>query len=284
MVNFEADLAVLELEKNAKAEVRAFVRRNAKRMYALANEAYQGETSDFPICKLKPLSRLAVLIWKMEEIWQKYQAAGVDRKVFVDSANDIALRARIYFEKTGKVGLSKQDCIWLRHLVNGQIFKLGVLQFQPYQMLYLDVNDKGETWFNYVDGIKERLPEGRPVLNVHIQKGADLSPEKVTESFSLARTFFREYFTEMQFDAFVCFSWLLDPFLGRILPVESRIVRFGSIFEIIGWAKDNNQAVERIFGKRWRKKSDFPQETSLQKAALKHFQDLQYTCGIIWFD
>ena len=284
MVNFEADLAVLELEKNAKAEVRAFVRRNAKRMYALANEAYQGETSDFPICKLKPLSRLAVLIWKMEEIWQKYQAAGVDRKVFVDSANDIALRARIYFEKTGKVGLSKQDCIWLRHLVNGQIFKLGVLQFQPYQMLYLDVNDKGETWFNYVDGIKERLPEGRPVLNVHIQKGADLSPEKVTESFSLARTFFREYFTEMQFDAFVCFSWLLDPFLGRILPVESRIVRFGSIFEIIGWAKDNNQAVERIFGKRWRKKSDFPQDTSLQKAALKHLKDLQYTCGIIWFD
>ena len=151
-------------------------------------------------------------------------------------------------------------------------------------MLYLDVNDKGETWFNYVDGIKERLPEGRPVLNAHIQKGADLSPEKVTESFSLARTFFREYFTEMQFDAFVCFSWLLDPFLGRILPVESRIVRFGSIFEIIGWAKDNNQAVERIFGKRWRKQSEFPQETSLQKAALKHFQDLQYTCGIIWFD
>ena len=284
MVNFEADLAVLELDEIAKAEVRAFVGRNAERMDALANEAWHGDVPDFPICKLKPLSRLAVLIWKMEEIWQKYQAAGGDRKVFVDSANDIALRARIYFEKTGKVGLSKQDCIWLRHLVNGQIFKLGVLQFQPYQMLYLDVNDKGETWFNYVDGIKERLPEGRPVLNVHIQKGADLSPEKVTESFSLARTFFREYFTEMQFDAFVCFSWLLDPFLGRILPVESRIVRFGSIFEIIGWAKDNNQAVERIFGKRWRKKSDFPQETSLQKAALKHFQDLQYTCGIIWFD
>jgi hypothetical protein len=282
--DFEANLAVLELDEIAKAEVRAFVGRNAERMDALANEAWHGDVPDFPICKLKPLSRLAVLIWKLEEIWQKYQAAGVDRKVFVDSANDIALRARIYFEKTGKVGLSKQDCIWLRHLVNGQIFKLGVLQFQPYQMLYLDVNDKGETWFNYVDGIKERLPEGRPVLNVHIQKGADLSPEKVTESFSLARTFFREYFTEMQFDAFVCFSWLLDPFLGRILPVESRIVRFGSIFEIIGWAKDNNQAVERIFGKRWRKKSDFPQETSLQKAALKHFQDLQYTCGIIWFD
>ncbi len=284
MKDFEANLAVLELDEIAKAEVRAFVGRNAERMDALANEAWHGDVPDFPICKLKPLSRLAVLIWKMEEIWQKYQAAGVDRKVFVDSANDIALRARIYFEKTGKVGLSKQDCIWLRHLVNGQIFKLGVLQFQPYQMLYLDVNDKGETWFNYVDGIKERLPEGRPVLNVHIQKGADLSPEKVTESFSLARTFFREYFTEMQFDAFVCFSWLLDPFLGRILPVESRIVRFGSIFEIIGWAKDNNQAVERIFGKCWRKKSDFPQDTSLQKAALKHLKDLQYTCGIIWFD
>lgn len=284
MKEFEAKLAVLELEKNAKAEVRAFVGRNAERMEALANGAYRGDVPDFPICKLKPLSRLAVLIWKLEEIWQKYQAAGVERKVFVDSANDIALRARIYFEKTGKVGLSKQDCLWLRHLVNGQIFKLGVLQFQPFQMLYLDEDDKGGTWFNYVEGIKERLPEGSPVLNVHIQKGADLSPEKVADAFSLARTFFREHFPEMQIEAFVCFSWLLDPFLKKVLPAESRIVQFGSTFEVIGWAKDNNQAVERIFGKRWRKKSDFPQDTSLQIAALRHLKDLQYTCGIIWIE
>lgn len=284
MTDFESNLAILEIDEIAKAEVRAFVRRNAERMEALANESYQGEIPDFPICKLKPLSRLAVLIWKLEEIWQKYQAAGIERKVFDDSANDIALRARVHFEKTGKVGLSKQDCVWLRHLVNAQIFKLGVLQFQPFQMLYLDEDDKGETWFSYLDGIKQRLPEGSPVLNVHIQKGADLSPEKVAESFSLARAFFRKHFPEMQFEAFVCFSWLLDPFLKTILPAESRIVQFGSMFEIIGWAKDNNQAVERIFGKRWRKKSDFPQDTSLQKAALKHLNDLQYTCGIIWFD
>ena len=284
MTFFEANLAVLELEENAKAEVRAFVGRNAGRMEDLAKEAWQGEHPDFPICKLKPLSRLAVLIWKLEEIWQKYQAVGIERLVFVDSASDIALRARIYFDKTGKVGLSKDDCVWLRHLVNVQIFKLGVLQFQPFQMLYLDEDDTGESWFNYIDGIKERLPEGRPVLNVHIQKGADLSPEKVAESFSLARAFFRKHFPERQIEAFVCFSWLLDPFLGRILLGESRIVQFGSNFEVIGWAKDNNQAVERIFGKRWRKKSDFPQETSLQKAALEHLKDLQYTCGIIWID
>ncbi|MBP7213980.1 MAG: DUF5596 domain-containing protein [Anaerolineaceae bacterium] len=284
MTEFEAKLAVLDLDNFAKAEVRAFVGRNAERMDALANEAYQGEIPDFPICKLKPLSRLAVLIWKLEEIWQKYQAAGVDRKVFADSASDIALRARIYFEKTGKVGLSRGDCVWLRHLVNEQIFKLGVLQFQPFQMLYLDEDDKGETWFNYLDGIKERLPEGCPVVNVHIQKGADLSPEKVADAFSLARAFFRKHFPERQFEAFVCFSWLVDPFLKTILPAESRIVQFGSVFEIIGWARDNNQAVERIFGKRWRKKSDFPQDTSLQIAALKHLNNLQYTCGIIWID
>ena len=284
MKDFEAKLAVLELDEIAKAEVRAFVGRNAERLDALANEAYQGDIPDFPICKLKPLSRLAVLIWKLEEIWQKYQAAGIERKVFVDSASDIALRTRIYYEKTGKVGLSKDDCIWLRHLVNGQIFKLGVLQFQPFQMLYLDEDDKGESWFVYVDGIKERLPEGSPVVNVHIQKGADLSPEKVANAFNKAGAFFRKHFPEMQIEAFVCFSWLLDPFLKSILPAESRIVQFGSIFEIIGWAKDNNQAVERIFGKRWRKKSDFPQDTSLQKAALRHLKDLQYTCGIIWID
>ena len=102
MTNFEANLAILELDEIAKAEVCAFVRRNAERMEALANDAWQGELPDFPICKLKPLSRLAVLIWKLEEIWQKYEAAGIERKVFVDSANDIALRARIYFKKPEK--------------------------------------------------------------------------------------------------------------------------------------------------------------------------------------
>lgn len=284
MKDFEVKLAILELDEIAKAEVRAFVGRNAGRMEALANAAYQGELPDFPICRLKPLSRLTVLIWKLDEIWQKYQAAGIEREVFVDSADDIALRAQIYFEKTGKVGLSKHDCVWLRHLVSGQIFKLGVLQFQPFKMLYLDKDDEGKTWFNYLDSIKERLPEGSPVLNVHIQKGADLSPEKVAESFSLARAFFEKHFPEMQFEAFICFSWLLDPFLGKILPAESRIVQFGSFFEIIGQAKDNNQAVERIFGKRWRKKSDFPQDTRLQKAALRHLKEMQYSYGIIWID
>ena len=276
---FEKNLKNLGLSADGRSELIGFVERNYRRMEALASKAYKGAIPDFPICRLMPLSRLAVLVWKLSEIRQKYQQTGVPENVYLDTISDIALRQRLYYEKTGKLGISKGDCIWFRHLVHGKIFKLGVLQFQPFEMVYLDE----KTGFTYSEGLKLRLPAGSPVVNVHIQKGADLEAQKVADSFAFARSFFREVLPDKRFEAFVCYSWLLYPGLREILPARSRIMAFADFFEILGVSKNREQAVERIFGKRFRAKADHPQNTSLQRAALSRIDCLGYAIGLIWW-
>lgn len=279
----ERNLDDLALDEDVRIELRGFVARNYGRMEALASKAYEGENPDFPICRLMPLSRLAVLVWKLTEIRQNYLKMAVSEEIYRDTIGDIALRQRLYYTKTGKIGLSKGDCNWLRHLSYGDIFKLGVLQFQPFEVIYLDEIWGKKPGFRYREELKSRLPAGSPVVNVHIQKGTDLKVGKVKESFALAKDFFKKVFPDKAFEAFVCYSWLLYPGLREVLPARSRILAFADFFEILGVSKNREQAVERIFGKRFRAKADHPQNTSLQRAALARMDCLGYAIGLIWW-
>ena len=253
-------------------------------MADLAANAYESDNRDFPICRLHPLGRLAVLAWMLVEVRGKYEALGVSEGIIADTFSDIALRQRLYFQKTGKVGLSRADCVWLRHLANAQIFKLGVLQYQVWKMFYLESRDDGTPFFVISEAQKAKLPAGTSVLNVHIQKGADLAQEHVTASLRMAKDFFAQHFPETRFRAMVCYSWLLHSGLKDLLPGNSRILRFAENFEIISESGDRTQAVERIFGKRHRRKADCPQQTNLQRAALRDISKLGYALGVIYLD
>ena len=258
--------------------------RHRKQMADLVKGAYEGEVPDFPICRLHPLGRLAVIVWKLAEIRREYEAYGVWAAVIDDTFSDITLRQRLFFHNTGKVGLSRADCVWLRHLANAQIFKLGVLQYQPTKMYYLENHADGSPFFMISDSQKARLSAGMPVLNVHIQAGADINPERVAESLEVAKEFFAQFFPDTRFRAMVCYSWLLHPGLKELLPPNSRILRFAENFEVIIETADQRQAFERIFGKRYKRKMDFPQQTSLQRAALRDPSKLGYALGVIYLD
>lgn len=282
--SFLKELTALALGEEAEAALVVFAMRNVGRMDNLAKSAYESDTRDFPICRLNPLGRLAVLIWKLAEIRRNYEALGVNPEIIADTFSDIALRQRLFFQHTGKVGLDRADCDWLRHLVNAQIFKLGVLQYQPTRMFYLETYENGSPFFVISEAQKARLLVGTPVLNVHIQAGADLEPVCVAESFQMARDFFTKVFPETHFRAMVCYSWLLHSGLQDLLPPGGRILRFAAHFEVVSETGDNKQAVERIFGRFYRRKADFPQQTSLQRAAYRDLSKLGYSLGIIYLD
>ena len=283
-LSFIQELTNLGLGENAEALLIGYAERHQKQMPFLAENAYMGEGSRFPICRLHPLGRLAVIVWKLAEIRREYEAYGVSAAVIDDTFSDITLRQRLFFHNTGKVGLSRADCVWLRHLANAKIFKLGVLQFQPTNMYYLENHGNGRLFFVISDAQKARLLAGTPVLNVHIQTGANLEPEPVAESFRMAKDFFKEVHPGTHFRAMVCYSWLLHSGLKDLLPPNSRILRFAEYFEVIIETTDQRQAIERIFGKRYKRKRDFPQKTSLQQAALQQPSKLGYALGIIYLD
>lgn len=250
---------------------------------ALASRAYAAEDANFDILRRKPFTRLALICSLLPGLHQRFVDAGMPKQVWLDSIDDIRLRQRLYFEQTGKVGLAKGDARWLRHLMSFKLFKIGSLQFQPFEMLYLDEDGIGKDFMRFSEAQKKKLPPGTPVLNTHIQYGANLEPLALAKTFEDARAFFRTYFPEREFKAFITYTWLLHPGLHTLLPEDSKILGFASLWQVIGQNGDMTQALERIFGGRRRRHADYPQETALQRAALKDLGALGYACGMIGF-
>ncbi len=256
------------------------IKRDGPHIEALAKTAYQAENFDFPLCGRMPLTRLAVVTYLLIRKYDAYKEKGVPDRMIFDTFQDVSLRADLYYKKTGKVGISKEDVIWFRHIMHTAIFKIGTLQFQPFQMMYLDEEAIGEPYMTFTEAQKKALPAGSPVLNCHIQQGADLSPGSVAASFRMAKKFFAECLPAEQYKAFLCYSWLLYPPMWKRLPDDSNIRKFAGKFLIISDCPDSEQAKEFLFRDGTRKEIS-AKTTSLQKLALQHPKALGFACGII---
>mgnify|MGYP007126827047 CR=1 FL=1 len=267
----------LDFDEEAKIDALKYISTHYCFISKASNKAYIRENDEYPIRKIKPHTRLMILIYKMVALRNTYYEKGLPEDVLFDTLSDVTLRQRMYLKQYGKLGLSDEDIMWLKHIYELNIFKLGSLQFEIGQMEYL-------TWKGlvYFDGISKKLHEGMPILNVHIRREVDLSKEAVDESFKRAEGFFTKYFPEHNFLAYTCNSWMLYSGNQRLLTSSSSILGFARRFELIGESNTNDMAIKYIFGKRYRKKKDYPQETSLQKNALNNLKHLGVGCGIIW--
>lgn len=256
------------------------IRNDEKLIDEIAETAYQGEDFNFALCKRMPLTRLSVVTYLLLRKYDDYKAKGISENIIFDTFRDVSLRAKLYYKKTGKVGISKEDVIWFRHIMNVAIFKIGSLQFQPFEMIYLDEETIGEPYMVFTKKQKETLPTGTPVINCHIQQDADLRHEAVEASFQSAKSFFSNHFPEVQYKAFLCYSWLLYPPMIEHLFEKSNIKQFAANFSIIGACNDSEQAIEYLFGKG--SKKELPANaTTLQKLALNHIEMFGFACGVI---
>ncbi len=273
---FIENLKYLELsETTAQAALSAYEKH--KRYYLnLAARAYEGERTTFPIRKARPLDRVVLWVILLTEARQRYIDRGIPEDVIHASFDDIKLLTGIYEEKYGKPGLTQGDASWFRLMYFCQIFKLGSLQFQL-------------NWMGYPERLplidpeqKTKLPPNSPVIAAHIQAGADMSEEAVKDAFARADRFFPRYFADHGAKAYVCSSWLLYEGMRELLPAHSKILGFGSQFCYIGGIQDAfcSDAVNRIYGKRYKRKADYPQNTSLQRKALHNFDKLGIGFGV----
>ena len=253
-----------------------------KNFAEICNNAYSGEAPDYPILSRKPLTRLSAVVGLLCGKYEDYKSLGVPEKVIEETFRDVSLRARIYEKKTGKPGISKEDALWFRHIINCKIFKIGVLQFQPFEMIYLDEEFLGEPYMEFSKEQKEKLPSGAHVINCHIQCGANLSTEEIKASFADAQALFKKIYPETKFKAFLCYSWLLYPDMINILPENSNIKAFAGNFEIIGTVQDNEQAFENLFGKTYKRPPKLKNPTKLQKLAAATPKSFGFACGIIY--
>ena len=278
-MTLETMISELHYTSDIEQAVLQKIRRDEKLVKQIAETAYQGEDFDFNLCRRMPLTRLAVVTYLLLRKYDDYKAKKVPDNIIFDTFRDVSLRAKLYYEKTGRVGISKGDVIWFRHIMNVVIFKIGALQFQPFEMMYLDEETIGEPYITFTKEQKAALPAGAPVINCHIQQDADLSPKAVEVSFRSAKQFFQAHFST-QYKAFLCYSWLLYPSMVKHLPLTSNIKQFAANFAVIGACDDSEQAIEYLF-RHGTKRRLSANATMLQKLAFEHIELFGFACGII---
>lgn len=200
------------------------------------------------------LTVLGVYLALTEDMRARYAERGIDDGAFMENLRDLTIWTDDYREKTGRSGLAEWG--WLAMSLKMEVIRLGRLQFQPIKAP------------RDIDAGNHIIPEGTPMLAVHIPAGEPLAPAGVRESFRRAPGFFRKHFGA-EYDMYHCHSWLLSPVLDELLPAGSAILEFQKNFRIYE-TDPSRQAEERVFGIVSDDFAGYPERTSLQRSLKKH--------------
>ena len=278
-MTIETLLPQLEFNSVIEDAVKQKIIKSRRQIEVIAETAYSSDNFAFPLCKRMPLTRLVVVVYLLSQKYADYKAIGVTDEIILNTFRDVSLRANLYYKQNGKIGISKDDVIWFRHIMNVDIFKIGVLQYQTFNMIYLDEETIGEPYMVFTQEQKLALPTGSPVINCHIQKGANISATSVNKSIDQAKMFFKDCFPSIEYKAFLCYSWLLYPPMLNMLSENSNIKQFAKCFSIIGECNDSEQAKENLFD--YGKHNPPCKPTTLQRMAKEDNSILGYGCGVI---
>jgi len=187
------------------------------------------------------------------ETYDRYLIKGISEKIFFDTFKDVTYWCENYKREYGKIGLGAYD--WFQRHIDMTLFRLGRLQFETMTMEYR------------VGCGESVIPEGTPVINIHIPQGEPLIWSECEKSIKEAQ---KIWGYDMPY---VCHSWLLYPGLKDILSKDSNIREFSSHFHVIEIDFKEREAEWRMFGKVLKNISDYPETTKLQKNAKQYLLD-----------
>lgn len=246
---------------------------------------YEGEYPDYAILEANPKSRMYNLLVLLIPLKQQYEQKGIPLNYFYDSIENYNYRVTRYYNQNGDYGLSESDVLWLRFVYFLEIFDLGSMRFQIFNFSYAEIERSGNDAMFLSKAMKKKIPEGTPVINMHINDNADISPESVDESIAIAEAFFSKYFPEHNYIGYVGRTWMFYPKTWELLGENSNIVKFAKRFELFAQSDNRWQALSRIYNttdldviRSMDKKS------SLQKKAYLNLDKLGVGAGIIYRD
>ncbi len=241
----------IELSQETTEKLQSLINKSSARIYRVAVKC---RTKGFQCLRGKPqMFVLAVILKLAVDVKAEYDKAGIDEKIYYDTMSDI----KIWCDKTDGKGLKNYG--WLKNHVSFGLFRLGRLQFQPYEC-------KNKTL------LYAKLPfgYGEKLIYVHIPEGESLDEEKCRAAFETAKDFFGRFFPQYDYGYFFCESWLLFDGNRDFMSKDSNILKFMSLFDICYSVKFDGQAIERIFGKRRLFKRNYSEKTSLQRSAKQY--------------
>lgn len=168
-----------------------------------------------------------------------YESAGIGGDVFLDTMKCFSRFVREHREAYGRYGFDRD--FWVGRQLSLCLFRLGVLEYETV------------------------VQDGEKAISVHIPSDADLSDEKLSASFELAKKFFRAHFPEYAEGKTFCYSWLLSPALEKLLPETSKILGFQRRFDVLYVNEDEDGYKQWVFKTIDLPPERFPENTTLQR-------------------
>ena len=206
---------------------------------------------------------LKMLYCQMEcarRIFEKYQEKNIPETIFRDTMKCFTRFVDECDQKNGRMFFDRGW--WTYRQISMDLFRIGELEYQF------------------------QKHEGENVIDLHIPSDADLSAAAVNDSFKQADHFFREYYSDYQYEKYTCNSWLMSPALKPLLSENSKILSFQKRFTVIQENKEDKDFIEWLF--QVPVNTDYeklPTKTSLQRKAKELLLDggtIGSAFGIMW--
>ncbi|EME7083880.1 DUF5596 domain-containing protein [Enterococcus faecium] len=199
----------------------------------------------------EPFVALTIYLYAASQSWLKiYQPLKIPRTVYLATMNAFTRFIHEHFQVTGRYHFDRGFWIW--RYTSGLIFRIGELEYE-------------RTYFP--KGHKELKLEGKQCLSLHIPSDADLSRNKIRDSYGSAIRFFELYFPDYHYQVMYTDTWLLSPNLIKWLKQDSKIRLFAADYRLLSVDEQDDSGVPWIFGRVDANVQDYPEKTSLQRQA-----------------
>ncbi|OTO27885.1 hypothetical protein A5816_000147 [Enterococcus sp. 3G1_DIV0629] len=199
----------------------------------------------------EPFVALTIYLYAASQSWLKiYQPLKIPRTVYLATMNAFTRFIHEHFQVTGRYRFDRGFWIW--RYTSGLIFRIGELEYE-------------RTYFP--KGHKELKLEGKQCLSLHIPSDADLSRNKIRDSYESAIRFFELYFSDYHYQVMYTDTWLLSPNLTKWLKQDSKIRLFAADYRLLSVDEQDDSGVPWIFGRVDAQVQDYPEKTSLQRQA-----------------
>lgn len=227
-------------------------------------------------------ANLMNVLYRLEILAMTFETKGISEDIFLASIADIEFRLLRNYDRLNKIILLDSDMKWVNLVLDFKLIKLGSLRFQFFPMSYEEIERVKPDYLPLSEDTKKRFYKNKALLNLHIERNADISERALNDAFAKAYAFFPKVFPDVNFKGLVTRTWLVHPGLLKHLDKNSNIYHFGSRFETIALNDHQDQTLIRVFNT-----SDLEtikktkHETSLQKIVYKHINDMGVAFGFI---
>ena len=123
-------------------------------------------------------------------------------------------------------------------------------------------------------GYDEALKAGDYVINVHIPSHAPFTTESCEDAYSRALDIFKKCYSEYDFKAFMCSSWMMEKKLRDIMERDTNITRFADKYITYPLHSLGNGVYSFLFHvPKVCDPSELPENSSMQRAVKKYLED-----------